>query len=345
MVVKWMGPLAAIVAVAAVVVIVFRGAATGTNWGQGATPTSSEQVASTTQAQGKVVPTTPTPTPTTSTATTPTTTTVPATTIQPTTDSAPQSPSATAVPSKGAPSTKSTAKASSTATKAETMKEEKDEGLKCPKMLQPKDVGFLVINLDRSPKRLQRMRDRFEELGLPQFERVPGVEYHPERGPYDVPLKHRGLKPADFGTCLAHLKAWKHVYSGSKRWYVVLEDDTELLENATYLGPWPKIPVDADLTLLRVSSMFETHPVCKDTPVLRATWGFGMVGYLVNRAGAGRLIKGAKDGFASPIDGHIWYHNKVYVTDKDWVTHGPCANPCPTSIRTYLNGEIDVEPD
>eukprot|EP00043_Microstomoeca_roanoka_P009411 m.89390 g.89390 ORF g.89390 m.89390 type:complete len:157 (+) comp14576_c1_seq1:105-575(+) len=124
------------------------------------------------------------------------------------------------------------------------------------------------------------------------------------------------------------------------------QDDTELLPNVTYNGPWPKVPKDADLVLLRRSTIFEASPVCKQTPVLKADWGFGMVGYLVSRAGAKRMIQEAeRAGFAGPIDGHIWYHNKVYVMGEDWATHPPCANPCPTSIRTYLNGEITEEPD
>lgn len=97
----------------------------------------------------------------------------------------------------------------------------------CPRMLQPRDVGFLVINLDRSPGRLQRMREQFAALGLPPFERVPGVEVTAQRlaagQAYDVPRLHAGLKPADYGTCLAHLRAWKHAYNGSRRWYIVLE--------------------------------------------------------------------------------------------------------------------------
>ena len=78
----------------------------------------------------------------------------------------------------------------------------------------------------------------------------------------------------------------------------------------------------------------------------KAEWGFGMVAYLVNRAGAGRMVREAERvGFRSPIDGHVWYHSNVYVTGEDWVTHPPCQNPCPTSIRTFLNGEISTEPD
>ena len=35
----------------------------------------------------------------------------------------------------------------------------------CPALEQPENVGFLVINLDRSPGRLQRMRDAFDGTG------------------------------------------------------------------------------------------------------------------------------------------------------------------------------------
>ncbi len=69
-----------------------------------------------------------------------------------------------------------------------------------------------------------------------------------------------------------------------------------------------------------------------------------MVGYLLNRKMAGRLLEGSKDGFGGPIDGHIWKH-RVYSMDRDWVTHYSCESPCPRSIRTYLNGELERAPD
>jgi hypothetical protein len=65
---------------------------------------------------------------------------------------------------------------------------------------------------------------------------------------------------------------------------------------------------------------------------------------MVSRQGAKRLMDGAKAGFKSPIDGHIWYHNEVYVMGKDWIYHPPCEDPCPTSIRTWLNGELGQRP-
>ena len=46
------------------------------------------------------------------------------------------------------------------------------------------------------------------------------------------------------------------------------QDDAELLPNVSLTGPWPKVPKEADLVLLRFSSMFKTKPVCPETSVL-----------------------------------------------------------------------------
>jgi hypothetical protein len=58
---------------------------------------------------------------------------------------------------------------------------------------------------------------------MPQFKRVPGVEVRLENEPYDVPRLHPALKLADYGTCLAHLRAWKAAAAGDADWHVILE--------------------------------------------------------------------------------------------------------------------------
>ncbi len=143
------------------------------------------------------------------------------------------------------------------------------------------------------------------------------------------------------------------------------------------------MPKDADAVLLRASTVVQSEAVCSRTPVRLATWGYGMVGYLTSRAGAyrcvgmvvramvvramvcislceregerecrqepganGRLLQASTKGFNSPLDGHVWHHgNKLYVTGSNFIDHGACANPCPSSIRTWLNGEVPNEPD
>ncbi|EDQ92791.1 uncharacterized protein MONBRDRAFT_30755 [Monosiga brevicollis MX1] len=211
----------------------------------------------------------------------------------------------------------------------------------CPRLEKPQaeDVGFLVINLDRSPQRLARMRQSFKEHNLPPFERVRGVEASPDGGPYDVPRLVRGLKWADYGTSLAHLRAWKAAARSNYPWNIIIEDDATLLPNASYLE-LPPIPVDCDLILFRPSTIFEREDICEETPVQDAYWGYGMVAYLVSREGAQRMIQKASRGFGGPIDGHIWYHNHVCTMRQDYISHYECTAPCKDSIRTWLNGEL-----
>ena len=45
------------------------------------------------------------------------------------------------------------------------------------------------------------------------------------------------------------------------------QDDAELVEGANFTGPWPKVPVDADVVLLRPGTVLESEPVCDETSV------------------------------------------------------------------------------
>eukprot|EP00041_Stephanoeca_diplocostata_P030567 m.929048 g.929048 ORF g.929048 m.929048 type:complete len:330 (-) comp23781_c0_seq1:377-1366(-) len=210
----------------------------------------------------------------------------------------------------------------------------------CPELRKPTNVHFMVINLDRSINRRRRMRSAFMELELPMFERVPGVlvtdatvdSMHPKR-------LSTSLKLADYGCALAHRRAWQRVVDGDHEWVVIIEDDAELVESVNYTD-LPAVPTDADLVLFRAGTIMRWAPVCEATSVMRAYWGFGMVAYLVSKDGAQRLLDSTSGGLRSPLDGHIWYQNAVYSTRTDYIWHPPCSNPCPSSVRTWLNGEL-----
>jgi hypothetical protein len=76
-------------------------------------------------------------------------------------------------------------------------------------------------------------------------------------------------------------------------------------------------------------------------PVLNGgcVWLWGAWNF--SRAGAKRLLDSTQKGLNVPLDGHIWYQNTVYSTPTDYTHHPMCnADPCPTSIRTWLNGEL-----
>jgi glycosyl transferase family 25 len=97
-------------------------------------------------------------------------------------------------------------------------------------------TSILVINLDRSPARMQRTREQLEQLGL-AFERVPAVEgtalspaeVHRH---YDERLNRRGhhtaMTPGEIGCYCSHLKAWQLILERRLPHAIILEDDVEL---------------------------------------------------------------------------------------------------------------------
>ena len=179
------------------------------------------------------------------------------------------------------------------------------------------------------------------DRGLPKFERIPGVIVTAENVDRMTPPRlSKQLKLADFGCALAHRRAWQRLVDGPHEWAVVLEDDAELIDSVNY-ADMPKVPVDADMVLFRTGTILRWQPVCTETSVMRAYWGFGMVAYLISKSGAARLLKETAGGLSTPLDGKIWYSSNIYVTRTDYIWHPPCANPCPSSVRTWLNKELD----
>ena len=184
----------------------------------------------------------------------------------------------------------------------------------CPPVLQPHDIHFMVINMDRSVKRLERITARFAELRLgmftavslchqalhcrlPMFERIPGVEVV-EGVTYDVPMFYHpdtfrnGRPPiADYGCALAHRRAWQAVVDGPHEWVMLIEvtmvlfqhlviaaqDDTELLSTA-HLTKFPPVPAACDLVMLWPETILAHEPVCRQTSIRWLHWGYGSTG-------------------------------------------------------------------
>ncbi len=56
-------------------------------------------------------------------------------------------------------------------------------------------------------------------------------------------------------------------------------------------------------------------------------------------------MKASVKGFNTPLDGHVWYSgNKLGSVPTNFVDHEYCNNPCKTSVRTWLNGDVAEEP-
>jgi glycosyl transferase family 25 len=96
-------------------------------------------------------------------------------------------------------------------------------------------VQTWVINLDRAPDRLARLREQLERLGLP-FTRLPAVDaraFTPaQRAQLDEPAFHRrhGMTPlpGELGCYLSHIEVMHAFLAGDAEAALVLEDDVRL---------------------------------------------------------------------------------------------------------------------
>ncbi len=68
---------------------------------------------------------------------------------------------------------------------------------------------------------------------------------------------------------------------------------------------------------------------------------YGMIGYLVHREGAKRLVANSEKGFVSQPDAHVYFTNRGCTTAEERVTHPQTSRQDPHSIRQFLNGQVD----
>ncbi len=93
-----------------------------------------------------------------------------------------------------------------------------------------------VINLDRSPDRLEHMQREFERIGV-SFIRSPGVDgtllSQSEREEFAEARSGpaAGWLPGEIGIFLSHFAIWKQVAFGVERAAAVFEDDVHLAKD------------------------------------------------------------------------------------------------------------------
>src|SRR5690606_11965028 len=116
-------------------------------------------------------------------------------------------------------------------------------------------MKILVINLDRSPDRLEHMRKVFDGQGL-SFERVPAVDAQ-NLSPDEIARWRQGepnfyeLGPGEVGCFLSHRKRWEIAAASPEPFTAICEDDIFLGRNArTVLGSHDWIPHDAGVVKL-----------------------------------------------------------------------------------------------
>uniref|UniRef100_UPI003BABB1EE glycosyltransferase family 25 protein n=1 Tax=Stappia sp. TaxID=1870903 RepID=UPI003BABB1EE len=173
-------------------------------------------------------------------------------------------------------------------------------------------LPILLINLDRAPERLARIKERLDARGL-AFERVAGVDARAlsraEIERHVEGIGHWGwMTEGEVACFLSHRKCWRLIVEREMPHAVVLEDDVvpgrfagEILER----DDW--IPAEADLVKLetdlkpvrlsaRASGRGETFEVAR----LHSSH-YCAAAYLVTRHTAQRLLK-ATERFRDAVD-------------------------------------------
>ncbi|MDG4905958.1 glycosyltransferase family 25 protein [Mesorhizobium sp. WSM4898] len=160
-----------------------------------------------------------------------------------------------------------------------------------------------IINLDRSPGRMQRMADRLNSIGA-DFERVPGVDGRllSDAEISDVYKPIAGvapMTPEEVGCFLSHRKCWERIASGPDAYGCVFEDDMLISKRAGLFlveeASW--IPGDADL--VKVESVVGRVWLDRTVHALRngfelarlRSFSFGSGGYILSKPAAERLLR------------------------------------------------------
>ena len=203
-------------------------------------------------------------------------------------------------------------------------------------MRQMDGLQTWVINLDRAPERLERIRQQMQRLALP-FTRLPAVDARAlrdsQRAALDEPAYRRkhGMTPApgELGCYLSHVHALQQFLASPARFALVLEDDVLLHDSlpAVLAG----LVRNADRwDMVKLSAVHSGTPV----PVLQVTPGHtlevmlsrctGSSAYLVNRRAAQAYAAGLLP-MSLPYD-HVFDQGWRFGLKVRLVTPTPCGH-------------------
>ncbi len=169
-------------------------------------------------------------------------------------------------------------------------------GLRTPS--DTEGVLTLVINLDRSPDRLQRIGQRLQALGI-DWERLPAVDGAALDAQGRRALDERGYrrlhgatpKLGELGCYLSHLRAMRAFLASEARFALILEDDAQPSERlpgvvaqlARVGDQWDMVKLSKVHRGTPVSLLALGHGATLDVMLTRCT---GSSAYIVNRRAA-----------------------------------------------------------
>mgnify|MGYP001151672417 FL=1 len=120
----------------------------------------------------------------------------------------------------------------------------------------------LLINLDRSTDRLNRMKDQLNKLGI-EYSRIDALDGSKlsdnQISQITYPLSHyeskfrftRELTRGEIGCFLSHRKCWLELVHSNHRFALIMEDDIKISSAAApylYSASW--LPTDVDICQL-----------------------------------------------------------------------------------------------
>lgn len=161
-------------------------------------------------------------------------------------------------------------------------------------------MNTLLVNLDRSPERLDRMTATFAALKI-GFRRFPAFDC----AQHDVDLpyfrhEHRRMIAGEYGTMRSHLDIYKELAESDAAYYVIFEDDIVvspfLAEFLRMLASHERIFESFDLLRLEtyvkevVVDARRRYAIGPITFMRLLSTNFGTAGYVVPRTTARRLI-------------------------------------------------------
>lgn len=183
----------------------------------------------------------------------------------------------------------------------------------------------LVINLDRSPDRLDHMTAEFARIGV-RFERFAAIDAQDRPDLALMPLRVRRkstlrMTDAEIACLLSHRACWAIIAAGDDAYGAIFEDDIVFSAKAGALladAGW--IPADADI--VKLETFFKKTTIGRKR--VRAGHGFcvsrlhrthiGTAGYIVSRQAARDLVAGTED-IGIPVD-HVVFNPSLATSSS-----------------------------
>lgn len=222
-------------------------------------------------------------------------------------------------------------------------------------------IKSYLVNLDRSPERLEHIREVFAELGI-DFTRIPAVDGE-QLSPEDHQrwLSDKGtpfqLTSGELGCFLSHRRCWEATVAGCESHVAIFEDDIHLGKNAAeVLSRTDWIPADADIvkleTFLHPTQIGRkpTSMVCGRKIVRLWRTHFGTGGYIISRAAASKLISLSRK-VSCPVDHFLFdprfsgfQHLTIYQMSPALCVQELTLNPKEVnpSLKSTLSGDRHI---